>query len=222
MQNFLLTLIFAWGVLTPQAKADSSLPDKYGCSSCHRFSNQAPSDSQKAPDLFYAGNKFQKSWLQSFLQNPVVIRKAGTSTDPNFLKEVSIQSPKHPSLPEEDAKKMTDLLLALSLPDTVTGHIDDAPLTKGGKARTKILFERNFGCIACHEGINLAGQPRGGISGPSLANAGNRLTADWVYHWLKTPHKFLAKGRMPLYKLEDETAVKLTKYIMSLKIGDWN
>lgn len=116
---------------------------------------------------------------------------------------------------------MAEFLGSLKLPDLATGQMDNAPLTKGKRVRTKILFERNYGCIACHEGINLAGQARGGISGPSLANAGNRLQADWVFNRLKTPEKFLAKSRMPLYKIDDETTIKLTKYIMSLKIGDW-
>ena len=117
---------------------------------------------------------------------------------------------------------MADYLMTLSRPDLAQNKVDGAPLTKGSKVRIKILFERNYGCIACHEGINLAGQARGGISGPSLANAGNRLTANWVFNWLKTPGKFIAKGRMPFYNLDDESAIKLTKYIMSLKIGDWN
>ena len=108
------------------------------------------------------------------------------------------------------------------MPTLAKGIVDDVPLTKGNKVKIKILFERNYGCIACHEGINLAGKARGGISGPSLANAGNRLTADWVFNWLKTPHNFITSGRMPYYNLDDESAIKLSKYIMTLKIGDWN
>ena len=223
MQFFIPTLLFGWLILTSSAQADSMLPEKYGCTSCHRFSSGEPIESHKAPDLYYAGSKFQKPWLEKFLQNPVVIRQAGTITDPGFLKGVPSLAQPHPSLPQEEGlkKKMTEFLMSQTLPGLATGQVDDTPLTKGDRARTKILFERNYGCIACHKGINLAGQPRGGISGPSLANAGNRLKADWVFNWLKTPGKFLAKGRMPLYKLDDETTIKLTKYIMSLQIGDW-
>jgi len=214
------TLLFGWLILTPPVPTDATLPEKLGCSSCHRFSSDESTESHKAPDLFYAGDKFQKPWLEKFLQNPVVIRRAGTITDPGFLKGAPTVPP-HPSLPEEKALQMTEFLLSLSLPGLAVGQVDDAPLSKGERVRTKILFERNYGCIACHEGINLAGQARGGISGPSLANTGNRLKADWVFNKLKTPEKFPAKSRMPLYKLDDATAIKLTKYIMSLKIGDW-
>jgi mono/diheme cytochrome c family protein len=80
-----------------------------------------------------------------------------------------------------------------------------------------MLFERQFGCIACHEALNLAGQVRGGVSGPSLVDAGLRLKPDWIFHWLKTPKKFLPKGRMPLFELDEETVVLMTKYILSIR-----
>jgi cytochrome c peroxidase len=218
-----LTLTFLYGmlILSSPVQAESTLPEKHDCSSCHRFSAKDSLESHKAPDLFYAGDKFQKAWLEKFLQVPAIVRKVGTSTDPDFLKEKSTLQP-HPSLPKKDALAMVDYLMSLSMPNLTKNKVDDVPLTKGTKVRTKILFERNYGCIACHEGINLAGQARGGISGPSLANAGNRLTADWVFNWLKTPQKFIARGRMPYFELDDEAAIKLTKYIRSLKIGDWN
>ncbi|MFQ5444530.1 MAG: hypothetical protein ACE5EK_07930, partial [Nitrospinales bacterium] len=58
---------------------------------------------------------------------------------------------------------------------------------------------------------------RGGISGPSLVDAGNRLQPDWIYNWLKTPRRFEPKGRMPILNLDDETAVLLTKFLETLK-----
>ena len=222
MHLFIPSLFFGWLLFGSPVQAKPISVEKYNCSSCHRFSAEDSLKSHKAPDLFYAGSKFQKSWLKNFLQTPVVIRKAGVSTDPDFLKKNSTPAPSHPALSSKDALAMADYLMSLTLPDLSRTKVDPAPLTKGNKVRVKILFERNYGCISCHEGINLAGQARGGISGPSLANAGNRLTADWVFNWLKTPKKFLAKGRMPYFNLDDESAMKLTKYIMSLKIGGSN
>jgi cytochrome c551/c552 len=214
-------MIFGWLIWVSPAQAESTLAEKHDCSSCHRLTVEDSLESHKAPDLFYAGNKFQRSWLEKFLQMPVIVRKAGVSTDPDFLKKNSPPVP-HPALTKPEAIAMSDYLLSLTLPDLPQDKVEDVPLTKGNRVRVKILFERNYGCIACHEGINLAGHARGGISGPSLANAGNRLTADWIFNWLKTPKKFVARGRMPFYNLDDESAIKLTKYILSLKIGDWD
>ena len=221
--HFSITLLlFGWLILSLPVQANPTPQKKHDCSSCHRFSEKDSLESPKAPDLFYAGNKFQQPWLIKFLQTPGVVRKAGVSTAPDFLKKNSTPAQPHPTLSPKDALAMSDYLMSLTLPDLSRGKVDAVPLTKGNKVRIKILFERNYGCIACHEGINLAGQARGGISGPSLANAGNRLTADWVFNWLKTPEKFIARGRMPFFKLDDESTIKLTKYIMSLKIGDSN
>ena len=52
------------------------------CASCHSLSGPAPSTfegvlNRKAPDLFYAGSKFNRPWLVTWLQKPAVIRSAG-------------------------------------------------------------------------------------------------------------------------------------------------
>jgi cbb3-type cytochrome oxidase cytochrome c subunit len=65
--------------------------------------------------------------------------------------------------------------------------------------------------------LNLAGKVRGGISGPSLVNAGNRLQARWVASWLKSPKTYSNKSRMPIYKMEDEARLRLTQFIATLK-----
>ncbi len=199
------------------AMAEPRLEETMGCVACHRFSPGTSIDQQKAPDLFYAGNKFQKKWLEGFLQNPTQIRKAGFVTALGFLSGKS-DTAAHVSLSEQNSQKMSAYLISLKLQDLETKRVDDQPLSKGQRVRTKILFERDYGCIACHEGLNLTGQARGGVSGPSLANAGNRLQADWVFNRLKTPEKFALKSRMPKFPLEEDILIRLSKYILSLKL----
>ncbi|MEE9258254.1 MAG: hypothetical protein V3U37_01825, partial [Nitrospinaceae bacterium] len=110
-----------------------------------------------------------------------------------------------------------DYLMSLKLPGLETGNVDGPPLSKGQRAKLKILFERNYGCTACHEALNLAGMVRGGVSGPSLVNARERLKADWIFNWLKTPKKFLDRGRMPIFDFDDEMAALITRYILTIK-----
>ena len=95
--------------------------------------------------------------------------------------------------------------------------VDKKKLSKGERSQGKILFERNFGCISCHRALNLVGKLRGGVSGPSMVNAGLRLNPDWVFNWLKNPKKFFSESGMPLYDLNEETAVLVTKYILSIR-----
>ena len=119
---------------------------------------------------------------------------------------------------------MTDYLLTKKLPDLAVGMLDHEPLSKLEKTKAKIIFERNYSCTSCHEAINLAKKPRGGISGPSLVDAGNRLQPDWVFHWLNDPKKFEPKGRMPLFDFSQrkEELLLLTKYILTLKKENLN
>lgn len=188
-----------------------------GCGGCHRFADTPGREPQKGPDLFYAGNKFRETWLGEFLRKPETIRKAGYIADPGYLLGKPEIAQPHPALSEAEAKIATDYLLTLKMPDMETGVVDTEPLSKAAQARAKFVFERNHGCVSCHESIDLAGKARGGISGPSLVSAGNRLNADWVWHWLNDPRKFEPKGRMPVFKLEKADAILIVKYLVTLK-----
>ncbi len=214
-------ILICWVLWGQSLWAEPALPsapiwaaDK-GCATCHRFSPDQPEGT--APDLFYAGNKFRKNWLVEYLQRPTVIRYAGHTRDPGFLKGQPEFTGPHPALNPQDAETLATALMSLKLPDLEAVSLDIAPLSKGKKVRTKILFERDHSCIACHESYNLARQPRGGVSGPSLIDAGNRLQAEWVYLWLKQPKTFLKKGRMPVFRFDEETLRNLTRYIASHK-----
>ena len=189
------------------------------CDNCHRFSPITEKTSIKAPNLFYAGNKFQKKWLRKYLQNPTPIRKAGYITDPGFLLGKPIVAQPHVSLSKEEVEVMTSYLLSLKIANLPVVKLDNKQLSKDKKAKAKIFFERNYGCTSCHQAINLAKKVRGGISGPSLVDAGNRLQPDWVFQWLHNPKQFESTGRMPLYDFSNrnEDLLLLTKYILTLK-----
>jgi len=194
------------------AAAPPSLVKEKQCDTCHRFSREEPE--QAGPDLFFAGDKFQTEWLKQFLKQPETIRPAGSSHDPGFLKgQPEMKSP-HLAVKTEEAGQLTDYLSTLKIMKE-SKPLSLESLSKGARVRVKILFERDFSCIACHQSYNLANQPRGGVSGPSLTNAGNRLRPEWVYQWLKNPEQFRPHSRMPLYTFDEETLHRLTQYIMS-------
>jgi cytochrome c2 len=214
MKNFLYLLMGGWLLCNPMLSHASLIQEKK-CSECHRLSKDE--NEKSGPDLFYAGNKFQASWLKRYLQNPMTIRIAGGTGDPGFLKGIQANSQKHPALSKKDAGQVTKELMALMLLELPEEVDLLEPLTKGQKAKIKYEFERTFSCISCHQSLNLAGKVRGGISGPSLVNAGNRLQASWVASWLKSPRTFSSKSRMPIYKMEDEARLRLTQFIATLK-----
>ncbi len=197
------------------AMAAPALVKEKQCDTCHRFA-QGPAEKERTgPDLFFAGDKFQKKWLENFLQHPEAIRLAGHTRDPVFLNGKPHTGP-HPALNPGEARQMTDYLMSLTTLKE-TPPLNLPALSKGKRVRVKILFERDYSCIACHQSYNLTRQPRGGVSGPSLIDAGNRLRPEWVYQWLKNPKAFAAQGRMPLYRFDEDTLKQLTQYLMSHK-----
>ena len=217
---FLLGVILFSPVFEISAHAAPVAVQEQGCTACHRFSPNDPQENHKAPDLFYAGNKFNKKWLIEYLRAPFPIRKAGYSSNKDFARKNSEPGKKHSSISRKEAEEMAEILMSLKMDGVETGKLDAEPLSKGQRTRIKILFERNYGCTACHQALNLAGQVRGGVSGPTFINAADRLNPNWIFNWLKSPGTFMAKGRMPVFDLDDETAAKLTKYILTIKKDD--
>ena len=221
MKKSILTLILLISLSSSAMAEDllevSSVITKYKCANCHQFSKNDSKPRYQGPDLFYAGNKFQRKWMTNYLTQPTIIRIAGHITDHDFLIGQPSMATPHPSLSKEEGQAMADFLMSLKLDDFETGKVDTEPLSKGQKVKAKILFERDYGCTACHKGINLARKPKGGISGPTLINAGDRLNPDWIFHWLKNPKTFLDRGRMPIFKLDDATTTQIVKYLMTLK-----
>jgi mono/diheme cytochrome c family protein len=211
-----LGLFFFGGffIAFPAHTSAGVLEDK-NCGSCHRLNAEDTEKKLPGPDLYYAGNKFQPAWLKQFLKKPETIRPARFITDPGFLQGAN-QTP-HPSFPEEDASNLANSLMGLKVSEQLSEPVTSEPLSKGQRAKIKYQFERTFGCISCHQSLNLAGKVRGGISGPSLVNAGNRLQANWVANWLTTPEAFVPKGRMPRYKMDTATLNQFSQFLMTLK-----
>ncbi|MBT6602361.1 MAG: hypothetical protein HOB32_12020, partial [Nitrospina sp.] len=48
-------------------------------------------------------------------------------------------------------------------------------------------------------------------------DSGLRLKPDWIFNWLKTPQKFMYEGRMPVFDLDDQTTIRITKYIYDIR-----
>jgi cytochrome c551/c552 len=212
-KNFLIgSFLLIAGGWCAGVEAAPALVKAKQCDTCHRFSKNEAEKS--APDLFFAGDKFQKKWLENYLRQPETIRLAGHTRDPGFLKGKPQYTGPHPALNLKEARQMTDYLMSLRILKNVP-PLELPALSKGTRVRVKILFERDYSCIACHQSYNLARQPRGGVSGPSLIDAGRRLRPEWIYQWLKNPKQFDPQGRMPLYSFDEETLRKMTQYIMS-------
>src|SRR3546814_20776567 len=76
----------------------------------------------------------------------------------------------------------------------------------------KLAFGKLRGCVACHQDAH--GQ--GGLSGPQLYDAGQRLRPDSVLTYTKDPQNFNPHVWMPTLTLFEPELHRLTGYILSL------
>lgn len=198
------------------------------CIACHAVAKPEKASlerlwERKGPDLYFAGSKFNREWLEAWLQNPTTLRpagvmysklaKAGASGTPDVID--SSQLPAHPKLSKEDAAAAAEALMALKASDGLIekGAFKNEPVNA---SFASMLFSKLRGCTSCH-----AAKPGdGGVSGPELYTAGDRLQSDFVLAYIKDPQKFDPHVWMPKLDLNATDLQKLTGYISTLKAAE--
>ena len=196
------------------------------CTSCHNVTGPAPKTfegmlKRRAPDLFYAGSKFNRSWLVEWLQKPAPIRHAGVV----YLNHIGARNGKDgiavdtvkpctAKLSSEAAEAVADYLMTLKDEAMKTGAID--PVKSFSKPKALRLFRKQLPCVACHT-IRWGTRVIGGISGPNLTEAGKRLNPDWVYARIENPQHWDPKTWMPRVEMSPKKRELLTLFIASMK-----
>ena len=71
---------------------------------------------------------------------------------------------------------------------------------------------RKYGCSGCHK---IDG--KGGVSGPDLTTVGSKLNGEQIFRVIKDSRSIKSDSKMPTYGLDDEVAIAVTQYLMSLK-----
>ncbi len=184
------------------------------CGACHytegpaREKTIADQLAKKGPELWYAGSKFQKAWLEQWLQDPQPIRPLAynTLTEPNTAD--------HPKLAAADAATMTEFLMSLTSDAVKAGAVKPKKNPKG-----RLIFTKKMPCSGCHQFPAKKGKYGGGKSGPSLVGAGKRLNPDWIYAYLKDTKVFKPVRMMPVFSglLRDKDIKNVAAYVASFK-----
>ncbi len=218
-----IPLITALGALFVMATSAPAMADAAagksafaakGCNECHYTDGPAKEKTiddqlaKKGPELWYAGSKFQKDWLGTWLQDPKPVRllKYGTLDEKN--------PGDHPKLAATDAASMTDFLMGLTSDAVKAGVVKVKKNLKG-----KQIFIKKMPCSGCHQSPGRKGKVTGGFSGPSLVGAGKRLNPDWIYAYLKTPSVFKPIKAMPTFAgiLKDKDIKNVAAHVAKMK-----
>lgn len=197
---------------------------KSQCISCHATVKPANLGldhiwERGGPDLYYAGSKFNQPWLVKWLQNPTRIRPAGefytkhVKANGDEVDVIDTSTMKeHVKLSKEDAEAVAEALMALTAPE---GMIEKGAYKEGkvNKTMAAMFFNKLRGCAACHS----AKEGTGGLSGPELYTAAERLQADYIYSYIKQPQKIDPRVWMPQLDIAEPDLQRLTGYILQLE-----
>lgn len=182
------------------------------CVQCHRIEGKpAPRKTKKAPDLIWAGNKYQQEWLVAWLQKPEFKHyPIGYDFRPERKKP-------HLALPADQAKAVTQYLATRKDSRIKEGVMK--PGTPEQLSRGEKLY-REHGCQNCH--LTPANTPKGyggGTSSTSLLKLNERLNPDWVYRFNQNPDDFEPESGayIPKPALPDEDIYAITAYMMTFK-----
>lgn len=223
------SLITACAVTLPLAFGGQALADDTGmeileqyCVQCHDIEGPAPATleelrNRKGPDLFYAGNKYKRDWLERWLIEPQRIRPAGmfyghhvkTVDGADVIDEASLD--KHVELRPADAAAVADTLMTLTAnSDLITaGAYKEGTI---GLTMGEMLFDKFRGCMACHE----IEPGYGGLSAPEVYTAATRLQEDYMISYMKDPQAWDPRIFMPNKQLSDSDLQKLVHYMRAL------
>lgn len=185
----------------PAGKAGKLMTD-LACFSCHRINGHG---GDMAPDLTWEGSSVQRDWLVQFLKNPGTLRPALIRRMPRF------------NFSDAEVNELTDYIMTAYQSPTVDR--DSMPLSGYPQGQIELgrqLFYGKYSCQGCHI---MDTKTDKGYIGPTLTHVGSRLTAAWIYQWMKNP-QMLRPGTMePNRSMSDEDAQALTAFLVSQKGG---
>jgi len=171
------------------------------CPACHANKKTR----QIAPDLSHEGSKFYRTWLHQFLKNPDRIRPLG------FIPLTKTKMPDF-NFSDEDVDAVTEYLMTLK-EDRFSGKGAQLDLSDSAVKEGQALFDDIYGCFGCHK---TSPTGPGGIVGPNLSTAANRLKPGWIAVWLKDPESVRPDSPMPNFGLSGQEIQYLMAYILSL------
>jgi mono/diheme cytochrome c family protein len=185
----------------PAGKAGKLMTD-LACFSCHRINGHG---GDMAPDLTWEGSAVQRQWLVEFLKNPNTLRPSLIRRMPRF------------NLTDGEITELTDYIMTVYQSPSVDR--DSMPLSGYPQGQVELgrqLFYGKYSCQGCHIVDTKTDK---GYIGPTLTQVGARLTAAWIFAWMKNPQALRPGTIEPNRAMSDEDARALTAFLISQKGG---
>jgi mono/diheme cytochrome c family protein len=181
------------------AGAAGRLMRDLNCFSCHSINGRG---GDMAPDLTWEGSAVQRDWLLKFFKNPNTLRPTLIRRMPKF------------NVTDQEAGMLTDYILAVYQTPAFDRDSPQPASDAGQIEKGRQLFYSKYACQACHI---VDPQKDKGYIGPTLTEVGSRLTAAWIFQWLKGPQTLRPGTLEPDQQISDSDATSLTTFLMAQK-----
>ncbi len=180
----LLVLVQDPSLASDQARAKDLLQQT--CVQCHRLEGTADSRfNLRAPDLIWAGSKYQRSWLIRWLtgkEAPLYVK--------GYRWDLTDVPAKHPMVSEGEANAIADYFAEHHKDPRVTvGAFDLSKVTKFDVAFGGVAYKAHA-CLGCHT-IEENGKLIGGQQSAALQKSGQRYDKDWLFRFGLNPQDFV-------------------------------
>ena len=180
----LLVLFQDPSLASDQARAKDLLQQT--CVQCHRLEGTADSRfNLRAPDLIWAGSKYQRSWLIRWLtgkEAPLYVK--------GYRWDLTDVPAKHPMVTEGEANAIADYFAEHHKDPRVTvGAFDLSKVTKFDVAFGGVAYKAHA-CLGCHT-IEENGKLIGGQQSAALQKSGQRYDKDWLFRFGLNPQDFV-------------------------------
>ncbi len=155
------------------------------CAGCHRLEGKPDSRfTLQAPDLIWAGSKYQRSWLLRYLTG-----KEAPLYPKGYRWDVSEGPMRHPVINEEEAQGIAEYFEQHNMdPRVKVGAFDTSKVSKFDAAFGGLAYKAHA-CLGCHL-VEENGRLIGGPQSASLAAAGQRYNPDWLFRFGQNPQDF--------------------------------
>jgi cytochrome c2 len=177
----------------PRLTHGRALMSRFSCYACHFVRGQERYRSE-APPIDTLPLKTGGEWVRRWLKNPREIDP--NATMPNF------------QLSPREIDELANALFARPVPDDLAAAIraaSDEPA--GDAAKGKTIFRESM-CISCH-----TVEGKGNGSAPELSKVASAASRGWLLAFLRSPHSFNPRTRMPQYGFTEAESRDVVAYL---------
>ena len=191
-----------------------NIVEQAGCYSCHEIDYFADHP-QRGPSLRHVADKLTPDFAFQWIKDPGGFR--ANSWMPSYFGQSNNSTSEDLARSDQEINAMVAFLFANSTPYDTRGVAPAGDAVRGEELVASV------GCMACHQ---TADEARGAVQrtaagqqdlrrqfGPSFDGIGSKVSAEWLFSWVKEPASYHAATRMPNLRLTDEEAADITAYL---------